>query len=264
MTLYPIEAFSDNYIWALHAKTKDDKRICVVDPGDSRAVLDYLAQNDLILDSILITHHHPDHIGGVQELKKQTGCHVYANTSDQFSFTDTPLQESDTFSIFDDGDGNGDYRFEVLEIPGHTLTHISYYCSEPSFLFCGDTLFKAGCGKMFEGTPKQFYSSLQKLCRYPDETLIYCTHEYTESNLKFAQSLEPNNKTIQVLIENTNKLRLKNLPTLPSTLALEKQINPFLRCEVDTIKQLIEKNTDSSIQLPEEIFATIRSLKDNF
>lgn len=264
MTLYPIKAFTDNYIWALHAKRKSDNRICVVDPGDSQAVFDYLKQNELILDAILITHHHPDHTGGVQELKKQTGCRVYANASDQFSFTDTPLTESDTISIFDNDGDHADYEFEVLEIPGHTLTHISYYCHDPKLLFCGDTLFKAGCGRMFEGTPKQFYSSLQKLCQYPDDTLIYCTHEYTQANLKFAQSLEPDNQAIQQLIENTDKLRSKDLPTLPSTLALEKQVNPFLRCEVGTIKQYIEKNTDSSIQLPEEFFATIRSLKDNY
>lgn len=264
MTLYPIKAFTDNYIWALHAKSKADKRICVVDPGDSQAVLRYLDEHGLILDSILITHHHSDHVGGVKALKAQTGCKVYANARDKFVFTDIALRESDTVSIFVNEDGSADYEFEVLEIPGHTLTHISYYCDEPKLLFCGDTLFKAGCGRMFEGTPQQFYKSLQKLCQYPDETLVYCTHEYTTSNLKFAQSLEPNNKTIEEMLINTEKLRSKNLPTIPSTLALEKQINPFLRCEVDTIKHYVEKNTDSSIQRPEQIFATIRSLKDNY
>lgn len=256
MRAVALEAFSDNYIWAIHSP--DTNAICIVDPGDAQPVIDYIESHNLTLETILITHHHNDHIGGVQTLKNRYHCSVYAPKYDNQSFSDRDLVEGDSVSILDDS-----YHFDVIEVPGHTMGHIAFYGD--GVLFCGDTLFKAGCGRMFEGTPPVFHDSLQKLANLPKETKVYCAHEYTLANLKFAQSIEPNNAAIQQEIKHSQLLRKENKPTIPSTIAQELSYNPFLRCHLDTIvKAANEADVDKTFSDPVRTFATIRQLKDNY
>lgn len=263
--IIPLKAFSDNYIWVIFSP--DESKVAVVDPGDSRPVIEFLEENDLILDSILVTHYHNDHIGGVQELKNRYHCHVYASRHDQLSFTDTELDEGDTISLFDNS-----YQFSILHLPGHTMGHIGYFCQNlsahdlngQSLVFCGDTLFRAGCGRMFEGTPDIFHHSLQKLAQLPPNTLVYCTHEYTLANIAFAKMVEPDNPDLLELEQNCQKLREQDLETLPSTIDSELKTNPFLRCTESTVIQSAERAQNKSLSDPVETFATIRQLKDNF
>ncbi|WP_041296043.1 hydroxyacylglutathione hydrolase [Kangiella koreensis] len=263
--IIPLKAFSDNYIWVIYSP--DGSKVAVVDPGDSRPVIEFLEENELSLDSILVTHYHNDHIGGVQELKNRYHCHVYASRHDQLSFTDTELDEDDTVSLFDDS-----YQFSILHLPGHTMGHIGYFCQHlsghdlqgQSLVFCGDTLFRAGCGRMFEGTPDIFHHSLQKLAQLPPSTLVYCTHEYTMANIAFAKTVEPDNADLLELEQNCQKLREQDLETLPSTIDSELRTNPFLRCTESTVIKTAERAEHKSLSDPVETFATIRQLKDNF
>lgn len=263
--IIPLKAFSDNYIWVIFSP--DDSKVAVVDPGDSRPVIEFLEENELSLDSILVTHYHNDHIGGVQELKNRYHCHVYASRHDKLSFADTELDEGDTISLFDDS-----YQFSILHLPGHTMGHIGYYSQNlpghdlkgQSLVFCGDTLFRAGCGRMFEGTPDIFHHTLQKLAQLPPSTLVYCTHEYTMANIAFAKTVEPDNADLLELEQNCQKLREQDLETLPSTIDSELRTNPFLRCTESTVIQAAERVEDKSLSDPVETFATIRQLKDNF
>ncbi|WP_251359290.1 hydroxyacylglutathione hydrolase [Kangiella sp. TOML190] len=256
MKIEPIKAFTDNYIWALHHPTQ--QRLCVVDPGDSQPVFDYLEEHQLKLDSILITHYHNDHIGGVKALKQATGARVYGSVHDNLDFVDEALNEPESIVIFDD-----QYQFEILHVPGHTLGHIAYYEPHRQWLFCGDTLFKAGCGRMFEGEPKQFYQSLQKLAQLPPQTQVYCTHEYTLSNLAFAESVEPDNQVVKQLIAESQQRRKQQQATLPSTIASELASNPFLRCDQAPVIKAAH-SADPAAKHDWQIFATIRRLKDNF
>ena len=256
MNVTPLNAFNDNYIWVIHSP--DTNAVSVVDPGDANPVIDYIEQNKLKLESILITHHHNDHIGGVQRLKKQYQCTVFASKHDNQSFADHNLVEGDEVSIIDDT-----YQFDVIEVPGHTMGHIAFYGHKS--LFCGDTLFKAGCGRMFEGTPPVFHESLQKLAVLPPETEVYCAHEYTLANLKFALSVEPNNPDIQKEINKSQQLRAQNKPTLPSTIGQELSFNPFLRCDKASVQETATNaRQEKTFSDPVRTFATIRQLKDNF
>lgn len=258
--IIPLKAFSDNYIWVIFSP--DGKQVSVVDPGDSRPVIEFLEENNLKLNSILITHYHNDHIGGVQKLKDRYHCHVYASQHDNLGFTDTALDEGDQISLFE-----GAYQFSILHLPGHTMGHIGYYGQNldgQNLIFCGDTLFRAGCGRMFEGTPKIFYHSLQKLAQLPANTLVYCTHEYTLANIAFAKTVEPSNTELLDLEEKCEQLRRKGLETLPSTIESELNTNPFLRCSKATVIQAAEQATHKSLSDPVETFATIRRLKDDF
>lgn len=256
MKVIPLPAFNDNYIWVIHAS--DSNAVAVVDPGDAQPVIDYIEKQGLTLETILVTHYHNDHIGGVPTLKNRYQCKVFASQRDNLDFADRNLIESDTVSIL-----NGEYQFEVIEVPGHTLGHIAYYGNE--VLFCGDTLFKAGCGRMFEGTPEVFLTSLSKLAKLPPETKVYCAHEYTLANLEFALSVEPNNEAIKQEINNSQSLRSQNLPTLPSTIAQELSFNPFLRCHKDSVQQTANQaSMQKTFSDPVRTFATIRQLKDNF
>ncbi|AOE49366.1 hydroxyacylglutathione hydrolase [Kangiella sediminilitoris] len=256
MKTIPVEAFNDNYIWLIIAP--DGHSAAVVDPGDANPVIEYLDQHRLALDTILVTHHHHDHIGGVKKLKARYGCRVVAPRHDQHSFSDQDLTEGDEVSILDDT-----YRFKVLEVPGHTMGHIAFYGH--GAVFCGDTLFKAGCGRMFEGTPPIFHQSLKKLANLPAETKVYCAHEYTLTNLKFAQTVEPDNEAIRNAIEESQALRASNKPTLPSTIGEELTFNPFLRCEQESVQKAAENaGGDKTFSDPVRTFATIRQLKDNF
>lgn len=219
--LLPIPAFSDNYIWLL----VDHGNAWVVDPGEATPVLSALQEKHLQLAGILVTHHHGDHVGGIAELKQICSVPVYGpGQSPAAQLITHTLKQDDIINI-------GSRKFSIIEIPGHTLDHIAFYCAEENLLFCGDTLFSAGCGRVFEGSHEQMYTSLAKLAALPDETRICCAHEYTVSNLRFAQAVEPENIDIGTHTAHCVQLREQGKPTLPSTLSHEKKINPFLRCK---------------------------------
>lgn len=219
--LIPVPAFSDNYIWLL---VKDDKA-WAVDPGEATPVFKYLREKSLSLSGILLTHHHPDHTGGVAELLQQYHVPVYGpEHSPAGALISHPLQHDDDITLGDIA------TFSVITIPGHTLDHIAFYSAAEKILFCGDTLFSGGCGRVFEGTYEQMYHSLLKLAALPDDTIVCCAHEYTLSNLRFAHFIEPYNYDIIEYQKRCESLREKNQPTLPSTIAQEKKVNPFLRC----------------------------------
>ena len=220
MTLLPIPAFTDNYIWLL----ENGVTAWVVDPGEATPVLKVLREKNMQLEGILLTHHHADHSGGIAELLKHYQVPVYGpDNSPVRALISYPLQDGSCITL-------GNMAFSVIAIPGHTLDHIAFYSAVDNILFCGDTLFSAGCGRVFEGTHEQMYQALLKLAALPDDTRVCCGHEYTLSNLRFAASLEPANNDILEHQKQCKILRAKNLPTLPSTIAQEKKINPFLRC----------------------------------
>ncbi len=255
LDIIPISAFKDNYIWLL---ASDNYQCAIVDPGDAAPVLEVLRQRNLTLRSILITHHHHDHVGGVDKLYKEfPDISIYGPAHESIPNLNHPVKENDTVEL--------DFlalRLRVIEIPGHTLGHIAYYGNH--LLFCGDTLFSAGCGKIFEGTPAQMFASLTKLANLPDATLIYCAHEYTQNNLRFAQTVEPNNSNIKKRLQEVTALREKNLPTLPSILSGEKLTNPFLRGEIDSVINSLSLQYGKPFTDPIDIFKTLRAWKDTF
>lgn len=220
-SLLPVPAFDDNYIWLLH----DGIQALVVDPGDAAPVHAALAQHHLTLVAILLTHHHGDHTGGIAALRSSYGVPVYGPAnSPAHELITHPLENGDSVVV-------SNWQFAVITVPGHTLDHIAFHSVDESILFCGDTLFLAGCGRVFEGTHEQMYQSLQKLAVLPEDTRVCCAHEYTLSNLRFAATVEPDNTGISDYIVHCEKLRQDNQPTLPSTLGLEKSVNPFLHCQ---------------------------------
>lgn len=257
ISISPIRAFSDNYIWCLH----DTQFAAVVDPGDPQPVIAFLAQNNLNLVSILITHHHFDHTGGIQELvKAYPNVEVFGPHNPKISGITTRLKEKNSIKV-----PQLDVQLSILETPGHTLDHIVYYNDE--LLFCGDTLFSGGCGRMFEGTAGVFYTSLQKLAALPAHTKVYCTHEYTQANIRFASSIEPNNKRLQEYADWVATTRAKDEITLPSTIKRESEINPFLRCHIQATQSKFDRSDRHHQKSPDKevaTFAALRELKDNF
>ncbi len=256
MTLFPVPAFSDNYIWVLH----DAQHAVVVDPGEAPGVLNWLKQNSLVLDTILITHHHADHTGGVAALREATGAKVIGPA---FEPMPEPLQRVE----------GGDrvqalgIDFEVLDVPGHTAGHVAFYAADVDgapLLFCGDTLFSAGCGRLFEGTPEQMLNSLTRLAGLPDQTRVCCTHEYTLANLRFAQAVDPGNTALADHAQVCERLRARNLPTLPSSIGLEKQINPFLRSREPALMQAAQAHDPSTTHEAVSVFTTLRAWKNEF
>ena len=243
MKIFHIPAFTDNYIWSI----EEEGKITVIDPGDANAVVNILQNRNLELEDILITHHHYDHTGGVSELKKVMQGNVYGPDNLAIEGIDVALRENDQFTSLG-------YEFNVIETPGHTLDHISFHCSKNKVLFCGDTLFSGGCGRLFEGTYQQLFNSLQKLVRLPDDTKVYCTHEYTLANLAFAeqqisdQEISNYKKTIEVKLN-------KGEISLPSSIEIEKKINLFLMQKIPS---------DLKHLSPEESFKELRIRKDNF
>ena len=255
LSVIPVPAFQDNYIWII--KNSESNGVAIVDPGDAGPVIDYFTTSKLHPIAILITHHHGDHIGGIQQLTSNYSIPVYGPSSENISGITHPLNEGDTLML-----DKLDAKFDVLEVPGHTLGHIAYYGHKK--LFIGDTLFMSGCGRLFEGTPKQMHRSLNKIKKLPDDTEIYCAHEYTLSNLRFAREVEPDNHDILSRVENCTQLRKKNLPTVPGTVGEEKKTNPFLRVNVPEVINAAENYAGHSLNDSVEIFASIRKWKDNF
>ncbi|HSG52992.1 MAG TPA: hydroxyacylglutathione hydrolase [Rheinheimera sp.] len=248
----PIAAFNDNYIWLGYQPNHD--RCFVVDPGDADVVLAYLKQHNKTLDTILLTHHHSDHTGGVAELCQHfPATKVIGANADLHRINGITTAVSHGDSVTLDAFG---LSFDVLSVPGHTLGHIAFY-SAP-VLFCGDTLFSAGCGRLFEGTAEQMWHSLQLLMSLPDETQVYCTHEYTLANIAFALTAESNNADLIHYNKCCLERRKLHQPTLPSTLALEKKINPFLRCNNKALQQ--EWHTNNA----QDLFTALRKAKDQF
>ena len=255
LEIHPIKAFSDNYLWIF--KQQGSSEACIVDPGDAAPVLAYLQQEQLTLSAILLTHHHADHIDGVNELLSHYDVPVYGPESVDIPFITRTLHDGDTIQA-------GGSSFTVLEIPGHTLDHIAYYADTLSnqhpVLFCGDTLFAGGCGRIFEGTPVMMYNSLQKLAALEPQTQFYCAHEYTLGNLAFAQVVSPDDPALQKRVQQEKAKRDKDIPTVPSNIEQELLTNPFLRCSE---KSITEKFPDHAQQAV-EVFAALREWKDRF
>lgn len=259
LTITPIPAFSDNYIWCLH----DQHNAIAVDPGDAAPLRDYLRAHGLSLRALLITHHHPDHIGGIAELAQEwPQLAVFGPHNPKISGITTALREGDTVDLLG-------VQFAVLEVPGHTLDHIAFVTTNsatdhtPPLLFCGDTLFAAGCGRLFEGSPAQMLTSLQKLATLPASTRIHCTHEYTLSNLKFAHTVEPDNADTTQRLAAVTAQRAAQQVTLPSDLATELATNPFLRSNQASVRRAALAR-EPEVSSDAEIFAVIRRWKDQF
>ncbi len=253
MNIHPIKAFTDNYIWAIH----DGRWAVVVDPGDAVPVSDFLEAHDLELAGILITHHHPDHIGGLENLQSRWSCPVYAPKDERIPGNHTTVIEGDHVRI-----GSLNLELHVKETPGHTLSHIIYYNDD--WLFCGDTLFSLGCGRMFEGTPQQFQHSLAQIKALPDHLAVYCTHEYTQSNGRFALHVLPEDTELKLFMDHVNNKRSQDIITLPSTLSQEKQLNPFLRLSDPMLLNSLQKHSSRPITSEVDAFAVLRQWKDHF
>ena len=251
LEIVPVKAFKDNYIWTL----RDGKRAAVVDPGEARPVIDYLAREKLDLVAILATHHHADHVGGIPELLARGRVPVYGPRGEPIESLTRAVAEGDSVTIPELG-----VSFAVLDIPGHTRAHIAYYGAD--CLFCGDTLFACGCGRVFEGTPEQMYASLEKLRALPDSTRVYCGHEYTLANIGFARSVEPGNAALGAREARDRKLREAGKPTLPTTLGEEKATNPFLRCLEPAVVESANKYLGARAADPVRVFAAIRDWKN--
>jgi len=249
-----LPAFSDNYLWLLQNTAQ--KCCAVVDPGDAAPVLNWLAAHEgWQLSDILVTHHHGDHTGGVKRLKQATSARICGPAKERIPCCELALSGGETFAVLG-------LEFKVLAIPGHTLGHIAYYHEEAEkpLLFCGDTLFAGGCGRVFEGTAQQMYQSLMRLSALPDDTQIYCAHEYTLNNLRFAATVEPDNPQIKQRLASVTALREQNLISLPSTLAIERQSNPFLRCHLPAVAERLPINEKA----PQAVFTYLRNWKNAF
>jgi len=260
-----IPAFTDNYLWVL----EQNQQAWVVDPGDADPIIAFFEAERISLKGILITHHHQDHIGGVIKLQEwaqkngQVGYQTVGPLHPQITMLDRVLCQGDEVEIFHS------VKLRVFEVPGHTLTHIAYYLPAGPYnliprLYCGDTLFAAGCGRLFEGSAEQMYHSLAYFKDLPDETLVCCAHEYTLSNLKFAGFVDSQNKDLLDWTHQAQQLRASNQPTVPTTIGLEKKVNPFLRCDSQGILQSAQQHAEKILSSPIDVFATIRLMKDSF
>lgn len=249
----PVRAFTDNYIWTLRDKT----HAIVVDPGDAKPVMDYLTAEQLTLAAIIITHHHNDHIGGVKQLIAGRTIPVYGPHDPRVPDATQRLKEGDAFTLPHFG-----ITLTVIEVPGHTSSHVAYYGD--GMLFCGDTMFAAGCGRLFEGTPAQMHHSLSKFMRLPDDTKVYCTHEYTLANIRFARAAEPDNAALQAWEARARALREVDTPTVPTTIALERATNPFVRCTAQGIIASASRRAGKPLSDPVSVLATIREWKNHF
>jgi hydroxyacylglutathione hydrolase len=254
MKLIPLPAFTDNYIWMLH----NGHDALVVDPGVAEPVLHALEAEKVRLAGIVVTHHHADHTGGVAFLRQATQAPVWGPQSEPIPEPYTPLQGGETPTLLG-------LEWQVLPVPGHTRGHLAYYLPDPlnPILFCGDTLFSAGCGRVFEGTMQQMEKSLQLLSTLPDATRVCCAHEYTLSNLRFAQTVEPDNADVVEYTNQSQNLRARGLPTLPSRMVQERAINPFLRCHHASVVQAVREHDPHGFA-ESGCFATLRLWKNDY
>ena len=253
----PLPAFADNYIWLLQSR----QALLAVDPGDGQAVLDWLQQHPALrLDTILVTHHHPDHTAGLPRLVQATGARVFGPARESLPVPHTPVGEGQTLHW-----GGLDWR--VLDVPGHTAGHVAYFAEVPGdspVLLCGDTLFSGGCGRLFEGTPAQMLDSLQRLAALPGDTRVCCAHEYTLANLRFARAVEPDNAALAACEARCLALRAQHLPTLPARLGEELQINPFLRSHLPSVRAAVQAHAGALPAGDAQIFALLREWKNGF
>ncbi|MBH3339084.1 hydroxyacylglutathione hydrolase [Pseudomonas mendocina] len=251
-----LPAFNDNYIWLL--QDADTRRCAVVDPGDAAPVQAWLqAHPDWQLSDILITHHHFDHVGGVETLKNATSARVAGPAAEKIPARDLDLSDNDEIEVLG-------LRFQVMAVPGHTLGHIAYYQAQQNLLFCGDTLFAGGCGRLFEGTPQQMHQSLSRLATLPANTQVYCTHEYTLSNLRFAHAVEPDNTRLSERLAEVTRWREEGRISLPSNIELELATNPFLRTREPSIIAAAKGRESGQSSEPSAVFACLRAWKDSF
>lgn len=251
--ILPIRAFRDNYIWAIHGQ----RHAVVVDPGDASVVQAFLRQQGLALAAILVTHHHHDHVDGIVELVRHHAVPVFGPARETIPGLTHPMQEGDVLQLPESG-----WRLAVLDIPGHTAGHVAYFGH--GALFCGDTLFGCGCGRLFEGTAAQMNDSLTKLATLPAETRVYCAHEYTLANIAFALTIEPKNSALQMREQQDRARIARGEPTLPSTLAQEQATNPFLRCRYPEIRHYVAQAEGKKIDTDVEVFSILRRMKDVF
>ena len=254
VNILTIKGFDDNYFWLI----KDEKsmRCIVVDPGDATPVIEVIESQNLILESILLTHHHHDHTGGVKQLLTIFPNASVFSKNALFEFSQQ-VKEGDELTFFD-----GHFLLSVLETPGHTLDHLVYYNQDS--VFCGDLLFSGGCGRIFEGSAEQMFASLLKVSQLKDDTKVYCAHEYTQNNLVFAHHIEPNNTDLINYIQQVSKIRQQGMPTIPTTIGLEKRINPFLRCEENSLTMQLQQRLSKPLSSPIECFRELRQYKDRF
>lgn len=254
--VHPVRAFTDNYIWLITSPRRPD-RVVAVDPGDAARVVEELERSGASLAAILLTHHHADHIGGVSELLELGPVPVIGPDDGRIPRRTQTVRGGDRCELLDLG-----LEFDILHVPGHTLSHIAFWGH--GALFCGDTLFSAGCGRMFEGTAPQMNASLERLRALPAATRMFCGHEYTAANLRFALTVEPENRAGIDYRDRVHALRAQGAPSLPSTLALEIKVNPFLRCDVPSVMTTAAAHAGRPLADPAEVFGVLRAWKDQF
>jgi len=259
MKLIALPAFSDNYLWLW----QQGQEAVVVDPGDAAPVLQALRREGLTLAAILVTHHHADHVGGVRKLHLATGAQVFGPAREDVPAPFMPVMQGDHLTLLGQ-------TVQVLDVPGHTAGHVAYFLPDaaPSpVLFCGDTLFSGGCGRIFEGTPSQMLASLDRLAALPPQTRVCCAHEYTLSNLRFALAVEPSNADLQIYMAQCQQLRAQGTPTLPAQLGTELQINPFLRARDPHVRHAVAQHAGlSALEQTDDaaVFAALREWKNDF
>lgn len=260
LTITPIPALDSNYFWVIRPN-QDTQRVYVVDPGDAAPVIAYLARHQLTLAAMLITHRHRDHTQGINDLLKHWPVPVYGPDSDLIPQISHHLADGDALQL----DG---IAFNIIAVPGHTWEHIAYFAratdDRAPLLFCGDALFAGGCGRRFDGSAEVMWDSLQKLAALPDDTLIYCAHEYTQANLAFAVAVEPDNITLLERFKHVQQLREQGHITLPSSILLEKRTNPFLRCQQAGVKKFAENDAKLSLKTTADVFGALRFIKDTW
>ena len=256
LAVIAVPAFADNYLWLVQG-VADPGCAAVVDPGDAAPVLAALAAHSCTLGAILVTHHHSDHTGGVAELVRRTGAPVWGPARERLPVPHTAVRGGDRVVLERAG-----LAFEVLDVPGHTAGHIAYYGH--GAVFCGDTLFSGGCGRLFEGTPEQMLASLDRLAALPGDTRVYCAHEYTLANLRFALEVDPDNEVLRAWRDEAAALRERGEPTLPSTIGRERAVNPFLRSRTDAVRRAAERHAGTPRISAVDVFAEVRRWKDSF